>query len=86
MESLRRSVSHACDELDLPVVARLKGNLPELFQAAKKRFSQMSPKLSFRGGSDRIQVWDADDFDPWESLRCPRCALSTIDSTNPTEP
>lgn len=60
---------HAGDELDLPVVARLKGNLPELFQAAMKLFSQMSPKLSFRGGSDRIQVWDADDFDPWESLR-----------------
>jgi Transposase DDE domain len=62
---------HACDELDLPIVARLKGNLPELFQAVKRRFSQQSAKLSFRSGRDRIEVWDADDFDPWESLRWP---------------
>ena len=30
---------HAASDLGLPVVARLKGNLPELFQAAQKRFS-----------------------------------------------
>jgi hypothetical protein len=62
---------HAADDLGLPVVARLKGNLPELFQAAQKRFSRQSPKLTFRAGRDRVQVWDADDFDPWESLRWP---------------
>lgn len=62
---------HACDDLGLPVVARLKGNLPDLFQTAEKRFSQQPVKLSFRWGRDRVQVWDADDFDPWESLRWP---------------
>ena len=62
---------HTADDLGIPVVARLKGNLPELFHAAQKRFSQQAPKLSFRWGKDRIQVWDADDFDPWESLCWP---------------
>ena len=62
---------HACDDLGLPVVARLKGNLPELSQAAQKRFSQQAPKLRFRFGRDRIEVWDASDFDPWETLRWP---------------
>ena len=62
---------HTCDDLGLPVVARLKGNLPELSQAAQKRFSQQDPKLCFRFGRDRVEVWDASDFDPWESLRWP---------------
>ena len=62
---------HTADDLGIPVVARLKGNLPELFHAAQKRFSRQAPKLSFCWGKDRIQVWDADDFDPWESLRWP---------------
>jgi Transposase DDE domain len=62
---------HACDDLGLPVVARLKGNLPELSQAAQKRFSRQAPKLSFRFARDRVEVWDADDFDPWETLRWP---------------
>jgi hypothetical protein len=60
---------HTCDDLGLPIVARLKGNLPELSQAAKKRFSQQSAKLSFRWGTDRVELWDDDDFDPWETLR-----------------
>ena len=60
---------HSCDDLGLPIVARLKGNLPELSQSAKQRFSQPPPKLSFRWGRDRVEVWDADDFDPWETLR-----------------
>jgi hypothetical protein len=62
---------HACDDLGLPVVARLKANLPELFQAAQKRFSQLPAQLSFRFARDRVEVWDADDFDPWETLRWP---------------
>jgi hypothetical protein len=51
------------------VGARLKENLPELCQAAQRRFSHQAPKLTFRWGTDRIEIWDADDFDPWESLR-----------------
>ena len=62
---------HACDDLGLPVVARLKGNLPDLSQAAQKRFSQQAPKLRFRFARDGVEVWDASDFDPWETLRWP---------------
>jgi Transposase DDE domain len=62
---------HVGDDLDLPVVARLQGNLPELFRAAQKRFSQQAPQLSFRSARDRVEVWDAGDFDPWETLRWP---------------
>jgi hypothetical protein len=46
----------------------LKANLPELYQAALKRFDSQPPQLRFTHGADRIEVWDADDFDPWESL------------------
>jgi DDE family transposase len=60
---------HTADELGLPVVARLKGNLPELLDAAQKRFRSQPAKLSFRHGQDRVEMWDADDFDPWEALR-----------------
>jgi hypothetical protein len=28
-----------------------------------------SPPLRFRQGQDRVEIWDADDFDPWETLR-----------------
>jgi hypothetical protein len=62
---------HACDHLGLPLVARLKGNLPELSQAAQKRFSHQLPTLSLRFARDRVQVWDASDFDPWENLHWP---------------
>ena len=60
---------HLCDELDLPVVARLKENLPELSAAVEKRFSAQRPHRVFKDGQDRIEIWDADDFDPWETLR-----------------
>jgi hypothetical protein len=51
------------------VVARLKDNLPELFAAAQKRFRHQPPQRVFRQGQDRVEIWDADDFDPWETLR-----------------
>jgi hypothetical protein len=60
---------HAAGDLGLPVVARLKANLPELLAAAQKRFAGQPPKLTFRHGADRVELWDAEDFDPWESLR-----------------
>lgn len=55
-------------KLSLPVVARLNDNLPELFAAAQKRFAAQRPHAVFRHGQDRIEIWDADDFDPWEAL------------------
>jgi hypothetical protein len=60
---------HTAGDLGLPVVARLKANLPELFAAAQKRFRSQPPKLTFRHGPDRVELWDAEDFDPWENLR-----------------
>ena len=52
----------------LPVVARLNDNLPELFAAAQKRFGAERPHAVFRHGEERVEIWDADDFDPWETL------------------
>jgi hypothetical protein len=59
---------HTAGDLGLPVVARLKANLPELLAAAQNRFRFQSPKLTFWHGSDRIELWDAEDFDPWDNL------------------
>lgn len=60
---------HVCDELGLPVVARLKENLPELSAAVEKRFSKQAPHRILKDGKTRIEIWDADDFDPWETLQ-----------------
>jgi len=60
---------HDANDLGLQVVVRLKNNLPELFAAAQKRFSRQPPHQTFRQGKDRVEIWQADDFDPWETLR-----------------
>ncbi len=60
---------HDVGDLGLHVVARLKNNLPELFTAAQKRFRSQPPHPVFRWGKDRVEIWDADDFDPWQTLR-----------------
>jgi hypothetical protein len=59
---------HDAGDLGLSVVARLKNNLPELFAAAQKRFLRQAPHQVFRLGKNRVEIWDADDFDPWETL------------------
>ena len=60
---------HMAGRLGLRVVIRLKANLPELLQAAQARFADRAPSSIFECDRDRIEVWDADDFDPWETLR-----------------
>jgi Transposase DDE domain len=60
---------HAVGDLHLRVVARLKGNLPELFHAAQQRFQAQPPKERFGEGRDQVEVWDAADFHPWDTLR-----------------
>lgn len=62
---------HTADEVGLPILARLKDNLPELSSAVEARFSQLPPTVTFQHGQDRIEVWDADDFDPWAALNWP---------------
>lgn len=59
---------HAAGAVGLRVVARLKANLPELAAAAAARFAGQPPTGVFEADGDRIEVWDADDFDPWETL------------------
>jgi hypothetical protein len=68
-EFARAPFLHDAGDLGLYVVARLKKNLPELFAAAQQRFLHQPPDQVFRQGKDRVEIWDADDFDPWETLR-----------------
>ncbi len=60
---------HGAEELGLPVVARLKENLPTLLAAATARFTAQAASLTCEEGGERVELWDADDFDPWETLR-----------------
>jgi hypothetical protein len=60
---------HAAGDVGWPVVARLKDNLPELFQAIQRRFRSQPPHLRFRDGDSQVEVWEAEDFDPWEALQ-----------------
>lgn len=62
---------HSAGEVGLPVVARLKENLPLLAAAVRTRFDGQPPQAVFQEGDDRVEVWDADDFDPWEALNWP---------------
>jgi hypothetical protein len=62
---------HAAGDLGVRVVARLKANLPTLFAAAQARFAGAPPTLTLEERGERIELWDADDFDPWETLRWP---------------
>ncbi len=59
---------HTAGRLGLRVVIRLKANLPELLQAAQARFANRAPSSCFELDGDRVELWDADDFDPWEAL------------------
>jgi len=58
---------HAATDVGLPVIARLKENLPELSASVKRRFDGQKPKL-LRDGGCRIECWDEEDFAPWEAL------------------
>jgi len=68
-EFARAPFLHDAGDRGLSVVVRLKKNLPELFAAAQKRFRHQPPHQVFRHGKDRVEIWDADDFDPWDTLR-----------------
>jgi len=68
-EFARAPFLHEANDLGLSVVVRLKNNLPELFAAAQQRFRDQPPHQIFSHGQDRVEIWDADDFDPWETLR-----------------
>ena len=62
---------HAAGAPGLCAVVRLKDNVPTLVAAAQARFTTQLPTLTFVDGRDQVQVWDANDFDPWEGLKWP---------------
>ncbi len=62
---------HVAGERGVRVVARLKGNLPQLLGAAQTRFADQPPHHTLEEQGERVELWDADDFDPWETLRWP---------------
>jgi hypothetical protein len=62
---------HVAGEVGVRVVARLKANLPQLFAAAQARFAEQPPQQVVEEQGERIELWDAEDFDPWETLRWP---------------
>lgn len=59
---------HTADKCGLKVIARLKANLSELLTAAETRFTRRPADRIFKDGFDRVEIWDADDFDPWDAL------------------
>ena len=59
---------HCAGAHGLRVVARLKDNLPTLMNAARQRYEGTPAQQVFESGGDRVELWDADDFDPWGSL------------------
>jgi hypothetical protein len=62
---------HTANAVGLPVVARLKENLPSLAAAVRARFDGQPPHAVFQEGDDRVEVWDYDHFDSWETLDWP---------------
>ena len=59
---------HCAGVHGLRVVARLKDNLPTLMNAARQRYEGTPAQQVFESGGDRVELWDADDFDPWGPL------------------
>lgn len=63
---------HASADVGLPVIARLKDNLPELAAAVKRRFDGHPPGQVLQDGTERIEFWDEEDFAAWETLHWDR--------------
>ncbi len=74
---------HTAGDLGLRVVARLKDNLPELREAAQQRYTAQPPTATFEDGRDRVEVWDAADFDPWTALRWATVRVLKYRQTHP---
>ena len=63
---------HTTGDVGLPVVARLKENLPLLAAAVRARFDGQPPQAVYQVGHDHVEdLWDANDFAPWETLDSP---------------
>lgn len=62
---------HLAQQLGLAVVIALKENLPELYQAARARFDPTPAHHRFPHEGGWVELWDADDFEPWDGLGWP---------------
>jgi len=62
---------HRVGDHGLRAIVRLKDNLPTLYRAAQQRFADTPAHQVFERDGDHIELWDAEDFDPWETLRWP---------------
>jgi len=62
---------HTACALGLHPVARLKNNLPDLMATATARFATQAPTSIQQIDGDTVELWDTDDFDPWQELRWP---------------
>ena len=63
---------HTTGTVALPVVARLKENLPSLAAAVRARFDGEPAHASYQEGGHQVEVWDDDHFDSWETLDWPQ--------------
>lgn len=59
---------HTARELGIPVLARLKENLPELSGEVKRRLHDKRPHRVTEHNGNRVELWDSSDFAPWETL------------------
>lgn len=55
---------HAAGDRGSHALVRLKANVPTLWAAAQARVGGPPPTLTVEAHSDRIELWDADDFAP----------------------
>jgi hypothetical protein len=60
---------HALGALGVHAVVRLKNNVPTLYAAARQRYAGLPPTGRFHDRGDEVEVWDAEDFVPWDGLR-----------------
>ena len=59
---------HEARSLGLRAVIRLKENVPSLLGAAESRFAAAPPTIVFEHRGHLIELSDAADLDPWETL------------------
>ena len=74
---------HAAGDRGLHALVPRKANLPTRFAAAQARFGGAPPTDTFDDRADRVEVWDADDFDPWEDLRWTSVRVLRYRQTHP---
>lgn len=66
-------------------MALLNGNRPQLYEAAYARFPSLT-KNAVPPGVDSVEAWDAEDFDPWSSLRWGSVRLTVHRQRKPEGP